>query len=207
MRKVSRWNSQNLLKRKHQSIQEFLWKSNWNPLREISQIRWITKTVFFSQLTKNFTNIPDFRFPDLFNYLVGKDPVYNSESLKSYKSLLEYELFFDGHMEELWYHPPQPNGNYSYFKFAVKPTEKSKTDDGSAKYRGFFILKKDGSVLLFMQRRGRWRLPAHSSSIVWSRSKCEIQWSPIMYIRTVHVEKEKKEKWGKFAHSGPSNEW
>lgn len=115
-------------------------------MREISQIRWITKTVFFSQLTKNFTNIPDFRFPDLFNYLVGKDPVYNSESLKSYKSLLEYELFFDGHVEEFWYHPPQPNGNYSYFKFAVKPTEKSKTDDGSAKYRGFFILKKDGSV-------------------------------------------------------------
>ena len=100
----------------------------------------------FSQLTKNFTNVPDFRFPDLFNYLVGKDPVYNSESLKSYKSLLEYELFFDGHVEELWCHPPQPNGNYSYFKFAVKPTEKSKTDDGSAKYRGFFILKKDGNV-------------------------------------------------------------
>ena len=41
----------------------------------------------FSQWTKNFTNVPDFRFPDLFNYLVGKDPVYNSESLKSYKSL------------------------------------------------------------------------------------------------------------------------
>ena len=34
----------------------------------------------------------------------------------------------------------------SYFKFAVKPTEKSKADDSSATYRGFFILKKDGSV-------------------------------------------------------------
>ena len=98
----------------------------------------------FSQLTKNFTNVPDFRFPDLCNYLVGKDPVYNSESPKSYKSQLESS--FEGHLEELWYHPPQPNSNYSYFKFAVKPTEKSKTDDGSATYRGFFILKKDGSV-------------------------------------------------------------
>ena len=72
--------------------------------------------VFF-QWTKNFTNVPDFRFPDVFNCLVGKDPVYNSESLKSLPK-----------------------------KFAVKPTEKSKTDDGSATYRGFFILKKDGSV-------------------------------------------------------------
>ena len=52
----------------------------------------------FSQLTKNFTNVPDFRFPDLFNYLVGKDPVYNSESLKSYKSLLEIGVF---HMD-MW---------------------------------------------------------------------------------------------------------
>ena len=81
-------------------------------MREISQIRWITKTVF-----TNFTNVPDFRCPDLFNCLVGKDPVYNSESLKSLPK-----------------------------KFAVKPTEKSKTDYGSATYRGFFILKKDGSV-------------------------------------------------------------
>ena len=100
----------------------------------------------FSQWTKNFTNVQDFGFPELFNYLVGKDNVYNSEGLKSYKSLLGYKLFFDGHMEELCYHPPQPNSNYSYFKFAVEPTEKSKTDDGSATYRGFFILKKDGSV-------------------------------------------------------------
>ena len=49
-------------------------------------------------------------------------------------------------MEELWYHPPQPNINYSYLKFAVRPTEKSKIDDGSATYRGLFIVKKDGCV-------------------------------------------------------------
>ena len=58
----------------------------------------------FSQWTKNFTNVPDFRFPDLFNYLVGKDPVYNSESLKSYKSLydlLRCKLLFDGHAETI----------------------------------------------------------------------------------------------------------
>ena len=64
------------------------------------------KNRVFSQWTKNFTNVPDFRFPDLFNYLVGKDLVYNSESLKKYKSLFGCKLFFDGHVEELWYHPP-----------------------------------------------------------------------------------------------------
>ena len=35
----------------------------------------------FSQWT---SHLPDFRFSDLFNYLMGKDPVHNSESLKSY---------------------------------------------------------------------------------------------------------------------------
>ena len=100
-----------------------------------------------SKWTQNFSNVPDFRFPDLFNYLVGKDPGYNPESLKSYKSLLGYKLFFDGHVEDLRYHPPQSvTSIYSYVKFSVKPTEKSKTDDGSTTYKRFFILKKDGSV-------------------------------------------------------------
>ena len=62
-----------------------------------------------SKWTQNFSNVPDFRFPDLFNYLVGKDPGYNPESLKSYKSLLGYKLYFDGHVEDLRYHPPQSN--------------------------------------------------------------------------------------------------
>ena len=68
-------------------------------------------------------------------------------SLKSYKSLLGYKLYFDGHVEDLCYHPPQSSASsYSYFLFAVKPTERSKADDGSATYKGFFILKKDGIV-------------------------------------------------------------
>ena len=52
----------------------------------------------FSQWTKNFTNVPDFRFPDLFNYLVGKDPVYSSESLKSYKSGAPNENIVQNHL-------------------------------------------------------------------------------------------------------------
>ena len=41
------------------------------------------ENLVFSQWIKNFTNVPVFRFPGLFNYLVGKDPIYNSESPKS----------------------------------------------------------------------------------------------------------------------------
>ena len=41
------------------------------------------ENLVFSQWIKNFTNVAVFRFPDLFNYLVGKDPIYNSESPKS----------------------------------------------------------------------------------------------------------------------------
>ena len=52
-------------------------------------------------MVHNFSDVTDFRFPDLFNYLVDKDPGYNAESLKSYKSLLGYKLHFDGHVEDL----------------------------------------------------------------------------------------------------------
>ena len=41
------------------------------------------ENLVFSQWIKNFTNVAVFRFPDLFNYVVGKDPIYNSESPKS----------------------------------------------------------------------------------------------------------------------------
>lgn len=86
---------------------------------------------------QNFSiNILEFRFPDLFNYLVGKDPVYSTESLKSYKSPMGYKLYFDGHVEDLRYHQPHPDTScYSYFKFSVKPTEKVKADDGLATYK------------------------------------------------------------------------
>ena len=120
-----------------------------NPLNKENQA--------FGKWTHNFSEVPDFRFPDLFNYLVGKDPGYNAESLKSYKSLLGCKLYFDGLVEDLCYHPPQSSASsYSYFLFAVKPTERSKADDGSATYKGFFYFKegwKCAFSLLPMQRR------------------------------------------------------
>ena len=84
------------------------------------------KNQAFGKWTQNFSNVPVFRFPDLFKYPVGKDPGYNTESLKSYKSLLGYKLYFDGHVEDFRYHPIQPsNSSYSYFVFALKPTDRS----------------------------------------------------------------------------------
>ena len=55
----------------------------------------------------------------MFNYLVGKNE-YNPESLKSYKSLLGYKLYFDGHVEDLRYHTPQPDSSsYGVLTFPV----------------------------------------------------------------------------------------
>ena len=41
--------------------------------------------------TRNFTNIPDFRFPDIYHYLVDKDG-YDEACLRSYKSLRGFRL-------------------------------------------------------------------------------------------------------------------
>jgi len=88
--------------------------------------------------------IPQFGFPDMYNYLVGKC-AYSQESLKCYKSLLGYKLYFDGHVENLQCHHKH-GSTYHLFKFAVQPTERSKLDGGQSSYKGFFILKNDGSV-------------------------------------------------------------
>jgi hypothetical protein len=104
-----------------------------NPLRTSGE-KWSQK----------FSAIPQFGFPDLYNYLVGKC-AYSQESLKSYKSLLGYKLYYDGHVQNLQCH--HRNGsNYHSFKFSVKPTERSKVDGGESTYKGFFILKNGGSV-------------------------------------------------------------
>ena len=54
-----------------------------NPLEKDNQA--------FGKWSHNFSDVPDFRFPDLFNYIVDKDPGYNA---------VGYTLHFDGHAEE-----------------------------------------------------------------------------------------------------------
>ena len=44
----------------------------------------------------NFTNIPDFGFPDIYHYLVAKDG-YDEACLWSHKSLQGFRSYMDGH--------------------------------------------------------------------------------------------------------------
>ncbi|RMX40339.1 hypothetical protein pdam_00019656 [Pocillopora damicornis] len=50
-----------------------------------------------------FTGIPDFRFSDIYHYLVGKDG-YDEDCLRSYKSPEGFRLFVDGHVKDLKYY-------------------------------------------------------------------------------------------------------
>ncbi|PFX14312.1 hypothetical protein AWC38_SpisGene21535 [Stylophora pistillata] len=92
----------------------------------------------------------DFRFPDIYHYLVGKDG-YDEDCLRSYKSLEGFRLFVDGHVEDLNYHDLSDDetgkkDGYCYFQFKVKPTERSKTEDGKDFYWGFIVLQYTGSI-------------------------------------------------------------
>ena len=96
--------------------------------------------------THDFTNIPYFRFPDIYHYLVGKDG-YDEDCLRSYKSLQGFRLYIDGHVEDLKYHKISDNQTgYCYFQSKVKPTERSKTEDGKDFYWGFIVLENSGSI-------------------------------------------------------------
>ena len=73
--------------------------------------------------TRDFTGIPDFRFPDNYHYLVGKDG-YNEDCSRSYKSIEGFRLFTYRHVEDLKYHDLIDDGTdkltgYCYFQFIV----------------------------------------------------------------------------------------
>lgn len=87
----------------------------------------------------NFTSLPEFTFGDLYSYLVGKEE-YSVENLRSFKSLLGYKLFHNGHVEDLQCCRLE-NKNFCFFRFKVKPSERSKTEDGKTTYNGFFYFK------------------------------------------------------------------
>ena len=87
--------------------------------------------------TNSFSNIPEFTFGDLYNYLVGSEE-YSEENLRSFKSLLGYKLYRDGHVTDLKCCPVE-NRKFFFFKFKVKPTERAKTEDGQTTYNGFII--------------------------------------------------------------------
>ena len=75
-----------------------------------------------SSWTHNFSKIPQFTFGNPYNYLVVKDDY-------SFKSLLGFKLFRDGHVVDLKYCPVEGK-SFCFFQFKVKPTERAKTEDG-----------------------------------------------------------------------------
>ena len=84
----------------------------------------------------DFSKMPPFTFADLYRYLIGSGE-YTAENLKSFKSLLGYKLFSDGHVQYCMMHSVK-DMSCTLFKFKVLPTERSKTDDNKPTYNGFF---------------------------------------------------------------------
>ena len=64
----------------------------------------------------NFSNSPEFTFGDLYNYLVGKED-YSPENLHSFKRLLSFRLFHDGHVMDLKCCPVEGS---SFVSFSLK---------------------------------------------------------------------------------------
>ena len=92
----------------------------------------------------DFSKMPPFTFADLYTYLIGSGE-YTAENLKSFKSLLGYKLFSDGHVQDCMMHCVK-DMSYTLFKFKVLPTERSKTDDNKLTYNGFLIMDDSGVV-------------------------------------------------------------
>lgn len=72
-----------------------------------------------SAWTHNFSKIPEFTFGDLYNYLVGKED-YSPENLRSFKSLLGFRLFRDGHVVDLKYCPVEGKA-FAFFSLKLNP--------------------------------------------------------------------------------------
>ena len=92
--------------------------------------------------------MPEVTFPDICNFLLGKSDghdEYSEGNLKSFKSLLGYRLFRDGHVLDQQLHKV-PGKSFCMVKCKVKPTEKSKTTAGKDSYNGLSVIKSNGSI-------------------------------------------------------------
>ena len=92
----------------------------------------------------DFSKMPPFTFADLYMYLIGSGE-YTAENLKSFKSLLGYKLFSDGHVQDCMMYCVK-DLSCTVFKFKVIPTERSKTDDNKLTYNGFLIMEDSDVV-------------------------------------------------------------
>ena len=80
----------------------------------------------------------------MYSYLIGKDEQYTEETLRSFKSLNGFKLFRDGHVTDLQYN--SVNSDYCFFKFSVKPTEKTKAEYGLPTYNGFVVMGRNAEI-------------------------------------------------------------
>ena len=76
--------------------------------------------------------------------MVGKED-YSAQNLRSFKSLLGFKLFRDGHVVDMQFCSLLEK-SFCFMKFKVKPTERAKTENDEATYNGFIILKSSGEV-------------------------------------------------------------
>lgn len=77
--------------------------------------------------THNFASMPEVTFPDTCNFLLGKSDghdEYSEGNLKSFKSLLGYILYHDGHVLDQQLRKVRWK-SFCMVKCKVKPTEKS----------------------------------------------------------------------------------
>ena len=78
---------------------------------------------------------------------------YSEENLRSFKSLLGYKLYRDGHVTDLKCSPVE-NRKFFFFRFKVKPIERAKTEDGQITYNGFIILEATATDLIIYTNKG-----------------------------------------------------
>ena len=68
---------------------------------------------------KDFSNAPNFRYADLYNYMIMK-PGYDQDGLKAYKGLHWYKLCEAGHVVN-FKHVQIKDSRHSFVRFKVLP--------------------------------------------------------------------------------------
>ena len=77
--------------------------------------------------SEDLSDLPNFEFVDLYNYLIQYKTKYDHNGLKAYKALdSSYRLVDDGSVEKMLYHPINHVSKYCVVKSNVKPTQRVK---------------------------------------------------------------------------------
>ena len=69
--------------------------------------------------TNDVSNLPEFTWKDVTEYLLDTPSAYTKESMKAYKSLEAYDHFVCGHMQNCYYHEISPESKFYFIKTQV----------------------------------------------------------------------------------------